>query len=91
MNVLSVGFGKFVVEFFGGDDMYLGRLRDLREDKDLKQADIAKLLQITQQQYQLYESGKRDLPLRFACVLAEYYNVSMDYLCGLIDTPRRLR
>ena len=66
------------------------RIRDLREDRDLKQTDIARLLQTTQQQYQLYESGKRELPLRLACVLAEFYNVSMDYLCGLVDTPRKL-
>lgn len=67
------------------------RIKDLREDKDLRQADIAIVLQTTQQQYQLYESGKRDLPLRLACVLAEFYGVSLDYLAGLIDTPKRLK
>lgn len=70
--------------------MRFQRIRDLREDRDLKQSDIAQLLQTTQQQYQLYESGKRELPLHLACILAEYYNVSMDYLCGLTDTPRKL-
>lgn len=42
--------------------MYLKRLKDLREDKDLKQKDIANILKIKQQQYSLYEAGKRDLP-----------------------------
>ena len=66
------------------------RLRDLREDADLKQEDVAAVLGITRQQYQLYESGKRELPMHFFIVLAKYYNVTLDYLAGLIDTPRKL-
>ena len=66
------------------------RLRDLREDSDKKQEDIALLLGITRQQYQLYESGKRELPMHHFITLARYYNVSLDYLAGLIDTPRKL-
>ena len=66
------------------------RLRDLREDADQKQEDIAAVLGITRQQYQLYESGKRELPMHFFIVLAKYYNVSLDYLAGLIDSPRAL-
>lgn len=66
------------------------RLRDLREDADQKQEDIAAVLGITRQQYQLYESGKRELPMHFFIVLAKYYNVSLDYLAGLIDSPRTL-
>lgn len=66
------------------------RLRDLREDHDKKQEDIALLLGITRQQYQLYESGKREMPMHLFAVLARYYNVSLDYLAGLIDTPKRL-
>lgn len=67
------------------------RLRDLREDADKKQEDIATVLNITRQQYQLYESGKRELPMHHFITLANYYNVSLDYLAGLIDTPRKLR
>lgn len=67
------------------------RLRDLREDRDLKQEDVARLLGITRQQYQLYESGKRELPMHHFILLAESYNVSLDYLAGLIETPKRLR
>lgn len=66
------------------------RLRDLREDADKKQEEIAVVLNITRQQYQLYESGKRELPMHHFITLAKYYNVSLDYLAGLIDTPRKL-
>ena len=66
------------------------RLKDLREDHDQKQEDIASVLGITRQQYQLYESGKREMPMHLFAVLAKYYNVSLDYLAGLTDTPRRL-
>lgn len=61
---------------------YYQRLRDMREDTDNKQTTIAKLLQITQQQYSLYETGKREIPLHLAIILADYYNVSLDYLAG---------
>lgn len=66
-------------------------LRDMREDHDKTQSDIAKQLKITTQQYQLYESGKREIPLHLAVILARYYNVSLDYLAGLIDDPRPLK
>lgn len=67
------------------------RLRDMREDADKKQEDIAIVLNITRQQYQLYESGKREMPMHLFMILAKYYNVSLDYLAGLIDTPKKLR
>lgn len=58
------------------------RISDLRTDHDLKQQAIAKLLNITQQQYSLYESGKREIPLHLAIILADFYGVSLDYLAG---------
>lgn len=61
------------------------RLKDLREDHDLKQSDVAAILGISQQYYQCYESGKNELPLRHCITLARYYNVSIDYLVGLTD------
>lgn len=67
------------------------RLKDTREDSDKKQEDIALVLNITRQQYQLYESGKREMPMHHFVTLATYYNVSLDYLAGLIDTPRKLK
>ena len=67
------------------------RLKDTREDTDKKQEDIASVLNITRQQYQLYESGKREMPMHHFVTLAKYYNVSLDYLAGLVDTPKKLR
>ena len=66
------------------------RLRDLREDADKKQEDIALILEISRQQYQLYESGKREMPMHLFIILAKYYNVSLDYLAGLIEKPQPL-
>lgn len=66
------------------------RLRDLREDKDLKQEDIAKVLKITRQQYQLYESGKRKIPIDLLIELCKFYNVSSDYILGFTDTLSEL-
>lgn len=65
--------------------MQFARLKDLREDRDLKQSDIAKLLHMTQQQYSLYETGKRELPMSMFITLAKFYGVSLDYIAGLTD------
>lgn len=62
---------------------YLTRLKDLREDKDMTQTDLAKLLQTTQPQIHRYESGQRDLPLDKLVMLCRYFNVSSDYFLGL--------
>ena len=58
------------------------RIRDLREDKDLKQKDIADYLICDQSLYSKYERGERPLPLEYAEKLADYYGVSVDYLLG---------
>lgn len=72
--------------------MYVyNRLKDIREDSDKKQEDIAMILNITRQQYQLYESGKREMPMHHFVTLAKYYNVSLDYLSGLTDTLKSLK
>lgn len=62
---------------------YAQILRDLREDKDETQKDIAKLLGITQQQYALYEKGYRSLPIDFIKPLCEHFGVSADYVLGI--------
>ena len=62
--------------------MYLPRLRDLREDKDMKQKEIAAILGIDQRVYSTYETGKRDIPLRHLIALADFYSVSVDYILG---------
>lgn len=69
---------------------YFERLRDIREDRDLSQADVAKLLQSTQQQVSKWETGEQMMGVDKYIKLAVYYNVSVDYLLGLIDTPRKL-
>ena len=56
------------------------RIRDLREDHDLKQEDLAKILNCTQACYSNYENGKRDITTEALHTLAEFYNVSIDYL-----------
>ena len=64
---------------------YLSRLRDLRQDRDLKQKEIAALLKIDQRVYSTYETGKREIPLRHLVFLAQYYHTSTDYLLGLTN------
>lgn len=66
------------------------RLKDLREDKDLSQEDVAKILGTSQSYYAQYENGKRELPFSRAIELAKFYNVSLDYIAGIIETPQRL-
>lgn len=66
------------------------RLRDLREDNDKNQTEIAELLGMQQTQYSRYERGDRELPMHHFIKLAKFYNVSLDYIAGLIQTPERL-
>ncbi len=67
--------------------MYLPRLRDLREDHDLMQKEVAAYLGIDQRVYSNYETGKRDMPFRLLIRLAIFYKVNLDYLGNLTDTP----
>ena len=60
--------------------MYLKRLRDLREDHDLLQKDVAEILGISQTVYSRYERGYQNIPLEHLVKLADYYNVSLDYI-----------
>lgn len=67
-------------------------LKDLREDNDYKQETIAKVLNITRQQYQLYESGKRQFKVEHIKALCAFYNVSADFVLGLSESmpyPKR--
>lgn len=66
------------------------RMRDLRIDRDMTQADIAELLGTTNQQVSKWETGVQMMGVDKYIKLAIHYNVSMDYLLGLIDTPRKL-
>ncbi len=69
---------------------YYQRLKDIREDHDLKQQDIADILNVRRQQISKWETGAQMMGVDKYIVLAKYYNVSVDYLLGLIDTPRKL-
>ena len=66
------------------------RLRSLREDRDYRQREIAALLSCSQVNYSHYELGRRELPLEALIKLAEFYNVSADYILGLSETKERL-
>ena len=66
------------------------RIRDLREDKDMTQDELAKALDMWLNTYRNYEVGNREPPFSFMIELAKYYNVSLDYLAGLIQTPEAL-
>lgn len=67
---------------------YYPRIRDLREDADKKQAEIAEYLGTTVQYYGLYEKGANEIPFERAIALAKYYNVSLDYIAGLTNDKR---
>lgn len=67
-------------------DMKL-RIRDLREDNDLTQQQISKILLCDQSLYSKYERGERDIPIALLIKLADYYNTSIDYLVGRTDNP----
>lgn len=62
------------------------RLRDLREDNDITQSQIASVLNIRQNTYSQYENGKRQIPIELLWKLADYYNTSIDYLVGRTNT-----
>lgn len=65
------------------------RIRDLREDRDWTQTDIARKLNMTQAGYSKYERGERDIPTEILIKLAEIYNTSIDYLLGQTQDPNR--
>lgn len=65
------------------------RLRDLREENNYTQKEIADVLFTTQPQYYRYESGLRDLPCELVIMLAKFYDVSVDYILGLSDVSKK--
>lgn len=65
--------------------MNIERLKEIREDKDYKPSDIAKVLNTTQQQYSKYELGLQVIPIERLVKLAKFYNTSVDYLIGLTN------
>lgn len=68
--------------------MYFQRLKDLREDNDIKQVQIAELLGIQQTVYSRYERGFQNIPIEHLLFLADYYDVSVDFILGRTDNPK---
>jgi len=66
------------------------RIKDLREDSDLTQTELAKILGMSQTGYSKYETGENDIPTAILIKLAEIYNTSVDYILGLTDNPEKL-
>ena len=65
------------------------RIRDLRQDKDMNQTQIAKMLEMSQTGYSKYETGENDIPTAVLIKLARFYNTSVDYLLGETNNPKR--
>ena len=63
------------------------RVRDLREDKDMTQTDIANILKMSQTGYSKYETGENDIPTTILIKLAKFYKTSTDYILGLTNNP----
>ena len=63
------------------------RIRDLREDADLTQKQVGEAINVPQRTYAYYESGQRMIPPQVLCALADFYNVSVDYILGRVDEP----
>lgn len=69
---------------------YRKRIRNVREDRDLTQTEIGKLLQKSQQGYNHIETGRAELKIEDLAKLCEFYNISADYFIGIIDDPKPL-
>lgn len=79
----------YIILFSGESCMYR-RLRDLREDRDLTQKELAKLLSFTTSAYSKIERGERTLTAEVLIYLSNFYNVSTDYLLGITDCPNKI-
>ena len=71
--------------------MLYRRIRDLREDKDITQKEMARMLNCSQQVYSNYELGQRDIPTDILIKLAKFHNTSIDFLLGETNTPKRYK
>ncbi len=83
VNTQNIMYAKILVCKGAETVIYTTRIKELREDNDLKQKDVAKILGIDQQYYSQYERGVNELPIRHLIKLCTYYGVSADYILGL--------
>ena len=84
----SFAFVLFLFDIYLEESVMYRRIRDLREDHDLSQTDVAKVLNCSQVCYSYYEIGRRDMPIDVLIVLAKYYDVSTDYILELTDDKK---
>ena len=70
---------------------YKQRIRDLREDREMKQSEVAEILGIDQRTYSRYETGANKMPIEYLKKLCILYKTSADYIIGLTNEPRRLK
>ncbi|CAH1195245.1 hypothetical protein PAECIP111893_00649 [Paenibacillus plantiphilus] len=77
----------YIIEWFWVMEMYK-KVRDLREDKDMTQQQMADFLNVTQATYSRYESGELDIPTQILIKLSRFHKVSVDYLLGLDDNGK---
>lgn len=71
--------------------MIIDRIKEIREDRDLNQRTLANVLNVTQAQYSRYELGINVIPIEKVCILADFYNTSVDYLLGRTDEAKPYR
>lgn len=81
-------FAKNIFIIFLGGIVIYERIRNIREDNDLKQRDLAEYLSIDQSTYSDYENGKINIPVEMLINIADYYKVSLDYLVGRSDNSK---
>ena len=79
----------FAILLIGDIMNYRQRMRNLREDHDLTQSQVAKLLNLSQQGYSHIENGRAELSIDNLIILCEFYHVSSDYFIGLTDMPEK--
>lgn len=70
---------------------YYKRIKEIREDRDIKQKEIAEILQTDQSYYSKYERGLHPMTANQIIILCKYYNLSADYMLGIIDEPRQIK
>ncbi len=83
-----MSIGQIVLYYNSSGDYMKLRIRDIREDRDITQKQIAQYLMCDQSLYSKYERGEREIPLRLLIALAKYYDVSLDYLAGMSNDKK---
>ena len=91
MSIYHFGLLIILIKQFEVLSIMYRRIRELREDKDLLQKDIAKLLNCSQVAYSRYELGLRDIPTDVLITLAKFHNTSVDYILGITDDKNPYR